>query len=820
MGVAAPPDEVTSQAWHIHSPYSSLSKTRQILDAIGFEVLAGYAAPLRPVRSGGLADRPGTQVGRTFTRLLPDGATRFVEVAVVASPSGGYELYVTGNEVREGKSEPNPDLPGIESGIEKLVTTLAPAAVQAESGPIDRRRLAYYVYQLSYIEPDRAIALLKALDYSTIEFNDTPGETLYDKIFSPNFEKDKLRVPLIIKMISASKTSLQEATAEAATYSFRGSDLLPDLGGIFLHRTTAAEAQNRLLIAYDSDDPASLERIVNLLREKVDVAARQLTLEALVIEIHSDATRDLGISWEAAGRKAEGDYTNTYGGSILKGGLLDSAPLTFLFNRASDVYNFKVALSALLQTNRARILSNPSVLVLDGRQAKIQIGQRIPVVETTVTQASATESILYFPVGIVLNLRPRLSSDGSEVSMLVETIVSSVRSASTGGAAVTRAPEVDSRQVQTIVRVHNDTPFIIGGLTSNEEITDQRGVPFLSKIPYLGALFRREVKEKTKREIIIVVTPHLVPDDTKAFSYVIPQESPTFDTFGRELLYNAYRIRQSDVFNLDFLRESDAYRNLVRCARRYMENRMAPGSTDPTLAPLLEGVVPGEEILVRRMLWEIIIRRADYGRFVNLDNAILFERVPESPGQPDFKVSFLAPLMAEINKERNTLALAYNASTVGTPEHPFSQPTATVSFESLTPDRFFSRLAAGNHRSGAGVPESWTILLTEAYSGTVRPLDVLKGVIVLRRLLPLNPTLRLSLDSFRTGRQIIFPTDTELRQGHHLVDAEVARLFYEITSYYPAFEDEFKQRARSLVEYMGGCEWWDANRPIAAPPPH
>ncbi len=810
---AAPADVTLPQPWHIHSPYASLAKTRQMLDAIGFDALADYAAPIGS-RGGTLADRPGTQIGRSFTRLLPDGASRVVEVVVVASPSGGYDLYVTGSESRDGKSDPNPDLPQIEAAIEKLVTSQAPAAAQPDNTPIDRRRLANEIYQLSYIEADRALALLKALDYSTIEFNDTPGETLSDKIFSPNFDKDRMRLPVIIKMIPASKTSLQESTVEPPTYTYRGSDLLPDLGGIFLHRTTAAEPQNRLMIAYDADDPASLERVVNLLRDKVDVAARQLTLEALVIEINSDSTRDLGVSWDLSGNHGD----NSFQGSTLPTGLLENPPLGVLFSRATNAFSFKLALSALLQTNKAKILSNPSVLVLDGRQAKIQIGQRIPVVETTVTQSSSTESILYFPVGIVLNLRPRLSADGTEVSMLVETIVSSVRNATTGGTSVTRAPEVDSRQVQTIVRVHNDTPFIIGGLTSDEDITDRTGVPFLSKIPYLGSLFRREIKEKTKREIIIVVTPHLVPDDTKQFSYVIPQESPMFDTFGRELLYNAYRIRQQDVFKLDFLRESDAYRSLIRCARSYVENRVAPGRTEPSLAPLLEGAVPGEEVLVRRMLWEII-RKTDYARFVNLDNAILFEQTPDRPGEPGFKVSFLSPLLQQINKDKNVLVLTYSASTAGTPEHPFSQPTASVSLDSLKPEDFFSRLSAGNHRSATGVPESWTILLTDSYTGTARPLDVLKGVIVLRRLIALNPELPLSLDAFRAGRQIIFPTETELQQSHHLIDAEAARMFYEITSYYPAFEEEFKHRARSLVDYMGGCEWWNGSQTItnAAP---
>ena len=361
----------------------------------------------------------------------------------------------------------------------------------------------------------------------------------------------------------------------------------------------------------------------------------------------------------------------------------------------------------------------------------------------------------------------------------------------------------------------NDTPFIIGGLTSNEETSDERAVPLLSRIPFLGNLFKRSIKENVRKEIIIVVTPHLVPEDTKAFSYVIPQESAAFDSFGRELLYNAYRIRQQDVFNLGFIRESDAFRSLVRCADRYTQSRSLPGQTDPALAPVLSGIVPGEEILVRRMLWEVI-RKTDYARFVDLEKVILFEEAAEGAGVGGFRLSFLLQKLNERTKEKNTLTLAYNVRTAGSPEHPFSQPTAAVALESLRPEQFFNRLNLGNHRSTSGTPETWTILLTDAYAGTVAPMDVLKGIMVLQRIIALNPNLDLSLDGFRTGRQIVFPNETELRQGHLLVDAEAARLFYEITSYYPAFEEEFKQRARSLVDHMGGCEWWDAAKPLAA----
>jgi len=88
---------------------------------------------------------------------------------------------------------------------------------------------------------------------------------------------------------------------------------------------------------------------------------------------------------------------------------------------------------------------------------------------------------------------------------------------------------------------------------------------------WLGALFGRRVKETVRKEIIIVVTPHLVPEDPRTFSYVIPQASDIFDSFGRQLLYNAYRIRPQDVYDLDFLFVSRAYRSLLECAGRYAE---------------------------------------------------------------------------------------------------------------------------------------------------------------------------------------------------------------------------------------------------------
>ena len=792
--------------WHVRSPYTSLPRTRLLLDTIGMEILSGYTPGVWP-ESRTLPGQSGVRASRYFTKNVEGVGQRTVELVATAHPSGGYEVYVRGVQIRDGVESPNPELADIQSAVSRVVETLG--AVKTEDPALDRRQLAYETYQLSYVEPDRALATLKALDYTIVEFEEGQGETIYDRIFRPT-PTEQPRLPIVIKMIAASKTSLQESTADSGAYS--GSrEGLPDLGGIFLHRTTAAEPQNRILIAYDPYDLESLERLVNLLRNIVDVPARQIVMEALVIEIQGDVTRDLGISWGITGTSTSGDHQDTYDFQVAEEPRLVSTPLTFMFTRIADSFTFKAKLHALLETSRAKVLSNPSVLVLDGRQAKIQIGNRIPVVETTVTSSSATESVLYFPVGIVLNLRPRVSDDGSEISMQVETIVSSARQTLASAGSSTRAPEVESRQVQTFVRVQNDTPFIIGGLTTNDEIRSRRGIPILSTLPGIGPLFSRSINETVKKEIIIVVTPHLVPEDPKKFSFVIPQSSPIFDAFGRQLLYNAYRIRQQDVFDLEFLFESNAYQNLVGCARRYVERAEDRRSVDPEILGLLEGSIPGEEILIRRMLWEIV-RKTDYLRFIDTDRIIFFEKVPKGDGENHFELAFLSKKLAQLDTQRNALTLTFDSKAEGTPDHPFGQPAGTLAMEPMSPEAFAARLAAGNARSSTGEPRTWSMVLTNAHSGTTPPFDALRGVLVMKSIFTLNPNLPLNIRGFQAGRQIVFPTETELQESWHLIDPQAAKLFYEVTSYYPAFEEEFKHRARRLANIMG-CQWLGTTSP-------
>ena len=112
---------------------------------------------------------------------------------------------------------------------------------------------------------------------------------------------------------------------------------------------------------------------------------------------------------------------------------------------------------------------------------------------------------------------------------------------------------------------------------------------------------------------------------------------------------------------------------------------------------------------------------------------------------------------------------------------------------------------AGNRPKQDGSPDSWTVLLSEVNPSGVRGasgIEVLQGVLVLKRILALNTTLPLTIKEFRVGRQIIFPTEQDLRQRFHIIDRDAARFFYEVIQYYPEFEQSFNRETRLITQML------------------
>ena len=263
------------------------------------------------------------------------------------------------------------------------------------------RDLEYQVIKLSYVEVDRALAILKTVGYTVVEFKGGKGELAGEYSFTPVISATlnikelprKYILPIIIKVPDTETVSLltQEKGKSAKG---KKAELGLDLAGIPMLGATAGAPQQQILVGYNPDDFEPVAKLLNLLNNKIDIPAAQIQIEALVIEIDSDRLDALGV-----------DFGGALGG--LTGQFPPPNPSTGAFNPFSIVFDrtilgtatdFNTQLQALISIGTAEILSRPSVLVLDGRQARIQVGQQIPIVNGF--DCCHTHPMVTMPIGV------------------------------------------------------------------------------------------------------------------------------------------------------------------------------------------------------------------------------------------------------------------------------------------------------------------------------------------------------------------------------------------------------------------------------------
>jgi len=758
-----------------------------------------FALNYEPTRAGASKlgrDKAVTQA-RRFERKVEEGRL-VIELGLKPGREAELRLIAFAAAQLEGVEAPSPDALALYEAVEKMLAAAAPPPKPAPPSDI-----AYEFVTLSYVQTDRAIGLLKALGYPAIEYEVAKGENVLDYIYKP-LAAEGSKLPLVVKLADAPKTTL--VTTEVAAAGLSGVNL-PRTSGQVMDAVTSAEPLQRLLIVYDRAAPEAYRQLLLLLKNTIDRPARQILIEALVLEVRTDKLQDLGAEFEALFR--DGDYVveTDFG----RRAATRSFKVTFedLLSTLSDT-EFRAALHILLREGAAELLSKPSVVALNNRQARIQIGQEIPISKTVSTQVSETISVDYFHVGIVLNIKPRISEDGKEVSMQVETIVSDVSSTSSASttSTVEVAPIVDTRHVQTFARITNGTPFIIGGLIAQDKTEVIDRIPFVSRLPLVGRLFRRHTTNNFKTEVVVVLTPHVIPPTLRNFSYLMPKDSERFDSIGNALFRNAYRLRSTDIYDLRFLAESEplvALRKQVAAAlgaRPELED-------NAELAAFAKGYIPGEEIFVRRMLYGILQRLA-FDRHVPTENILFFGSASAERGTT--QIERLAPLWAHTKgttrREQRArldaaLALAFPPAPPGGALSLHNVPVVS-STKIADPGAYDELLvdyceATGDpatlRKEGKGGP---TILLR-----TDDDLARLKLCLLLKEAVALNGSyMQLTLADFHVGRQIVLPNPEDNPGKQYVVDREVARYFHQSRLYYRAFDAEFARRIDDLRKLL------------------
>ncbi|MEO5694476.1 MAG: type II secretion system secretin GspD [Usitatibacter sp.] len=278
-------------------------------------------------------------------------------------------------------------------------------------------------------------------------------------------------------------------------------------------RVIADKDTNSLLILAT---PSDYDVIENAIR-KLDVIPRQVLVEVMLAEVLLTDNADFGIDWFITLNNNTSGSLNSGGGlPALRNGTVSPA-ITNALNlvQLTGSGDIRAVLNALGRDGRAQVLATPQIMVLDNQKAQIKVGNRISVQTQSQTGAGTTtgtvNSFTYLETGILLAVTPRINSGGL-VTLEVNQEVSVPGETPAGNPN----PNVNSRSAQTTVVVGSGETVVLGGLISEDNGRSTRGLPLLSKIPILGALFGTQSFRRSRTELVLVITPKIISDTTQA----------------------------------------------------------------------------------------------------------------------------------------------------------------------------------------------------------------------------------------------------------------------------------------------------------------
>ncbi len=302
------------------------------------------------------------------------------------------------------------------------------------------------------------------------------------------------------------KDNLPRESRELRVFSLdfaRSEDIEPTVNGLLspigsVYSSKADDLDNRKgresLVVVDTPDV--LEQVERYLLQ-ADQAPLQVMIEARVMEIELKDDMEHGVNFEAI-----------FGGDFRVGGfrLTDNIATStnpFYFGEISGS-DLKALLTLLETTTDAKTLATPRVMVVNGQNAKIQVGQQLGFAVATVTQTSTIQDVRYLDTGVVLNVTPTISRD-HRILLQVKPKVSSGEINPD-----TLLPEETTREVETSVMLDNHQGMIVGGLIQEEDRVVIKKLPWLGDVKHVGKFFQRRETTRARTEIIVALIPHII----------------------------------------------------------------------------------------------------------------------------------------------------------------------------------------------------------------------------------------------------------------------------------------------------------------------
>ncbi|WP_296467951.1 type IV pilus secretin PilQ [Rhodoferax sp.] len=279
--------------------------------------------------------------------------------------------------------------------------------------------------------------------------------------------------------------------------------------------------ENRTNQLFVTDIPSKLEQVQQLIA-KIDIAVRQVLIEARIVEASDSFGKSLGVKLGGGGTAAAtadrpgialgssyvvGSAATTSGNFVnlpSTGALGSSSPGTFavsIFGAGADRF-LNLEISALEADGKGKVVSSPRVVTADQIKALIEQGTELPY---QVASSSGATSIAFRKANLKLEVLPQITPEGN-IILTLDVTKDTVGQSTPAGFAI------DTKHIQTQVLVENGGTVVIGGIFTEDQTENETKVPFFGDLPGLGVLFRNRAKSITKREMLVFITPKVLSD--------------------------------------------------------------------------------------------------------------------------------------------------------------------------------------------------------------------------------------------------------------------------------------------------------------------
>ncbi|AXX90554.1 hypothetical protein CKA55_12110 [Arcobacter suis] len=380
--------------------------------------------------------------------------------------------------------------------------------------------------KLKNIKADFAKKSLDELSKSILNQNLSIVENIPDNSITLIGEKKDVEyLSKYIKNIDENSVSLKKEVKVINLKNIDASNILKILEDI-ISKKENIDSVNKPVISLDNESNSivvmgNTEELlyINCLIKELDVEKAQVYVQARIIEVNDELVNQIGISYGIFAGSANSNGLTAFSSSLNGGSDSISLVKEAIGLDIPDITSglaLGASLNLLKQNGALDIVSEPSILAINNKESSIYVGETISIkTSSSVTDGGTTrENFQREDVGLTLKVKPRISNE-TKVTLEINTILEGVKTTKT----ISGNADTSKKEVKTTAILNNGESVIIGGLIENKIETTNQKVPVLGDIPLFGELFKNDISNNKKNNLVVIVTPYMIPK-TKDITFI------------------------------------------------------------------------------------------------------------------------------------------------------------------------------------------------------------------------------------------------------------------------------------------------------------